>query len=440
VVTKELVVLYQPLGSLRAHPGNARTHSKHQIRQIAESIRVFGFTNPVMIDLDNRIIAGHGRVAAAKLLGMEQIPTLRLEGLSPDQIRAYVIADNKLAENAGWDKSILAIELQHLLNIDTNFDVSITGFEVAEIDLLLSTGDTKPDADDTFEVEENSIAVTQPGDLWKLGKHRILCGSAIEEASYSTLMETKRAALVFIDGPYNVPIRGNVSGNGAIEHREFAMGSGEMSEPEFTSFLSSSFTLLARYSTAGSVHFVCMDWRHMGEVLTAGKQEYDSLLNVCVWVKNVGGMGSLYRSRHEMVFVFRNGKGKHPNNVQLGKFGRNRTNVWEYPSINSSSKTGDEGNLLALHPTVKPVRMIADALLDCSARGELVLDSFLGSGSTLIAAERTGRICYGIELDPLYVDTAIKRWQRHTGDHAIHAVSGKRFDDIAKERLEFACE
>ena len=440
MVTKELVVLYQPLGSLRAHPGNARTHSKHQIRQIAESIRVFGFTNPVMIDLDNRIIAGHGRVAAAKLLGMEQIPTLRLEGLSPDQIRAYVIADNKLAENAGWDKSILAIELQHLLNIDTNFDVSITGFEVAEIDLLLSTGDTKPDADDTFEVEENSIAVTQPGDLWKLGKHRILCGSAIEEASYSTLMETKRAALVFIDGPYNVPIRGNVSGNGAIEHREFAMGSGEMSEPEFTSFLSSSFTLLARYSTAGSVHFVCMDWRHMGEVLTAGKQEYDSLLNVCVWVKNVGGMGSLYRSRHEMVFVFRNGKGKHPNNVQLGKFGRNRTNVWEYPSINSSSKTGDEGNLLALHPTVKPVRMIADALLDCSARGELVLDSFLGSGSTLIAAERTGRICYGIELDPLYVDTAIKRWQRHTGDHAIHAVSGKRFDDIAKERLEFACE
>jgi hypothetical protein len=226
------------------------------------------------------------------------------------------------------------------------------------------------------------------------------------------------------------------SGNGAIHHREFPQGSGEMDPSEFTSFLAAVFMLLSRYSVADSLHFLFMDWRHIGEILAAGKQVYKSLLNICIWVKNVGGMGSLYRSRHEMVFVFRNGKGKHRNNVQLGKFGRNRTNVWECPSINGSSKTGDEGNLLALHPTVKPVRLIADALLDCSARGDLVLDAFLGSGSTLIAAERTGRICYGIELDPLYVDTAIKRSQRHTGDHAIHAVSGKRFDDIAKELLE----
>jgi DNA modification methylase len=434
----KLTVTYVPISALKANPRNSRTHSKHQIRQIAESIRQFGFVNPILIDKGNKMIAGHGRRAAAELLGMEQVPTICLEDLTEGQIRAYVIADNKLAENAGWDTSILTIELQHLLNVDAEFDIAVTGFEVPEIDLLLSAGDAKPDADDTFEVEENSSALTQPGDLWKLGKHRILCGSAIEEVSYSALMETKRAAVVFIDGPYNVPIRGNVSGNGAIEHREFAMASGEMSESEFTSFLSSNFKLLTQFSTAGSVHFVCMDWRHMGEVLTAGKQEYDSLLNVCVWAKNVGGMGSLYRSRHEMVFVFQNGKGKHRNNVQLGKFGRNRTNVWEYPSINSSSKSGDEGNLLALHPTVKPVQMVADALLDCSARGELVLDAFLGSGSTLIAAERTGRICYGIELDPLYVDTAIRRWQRHTGDHAIHAVSGKRFDDIAKERLEVA--
>ena len=242
--------------------------------------------------------------------------------------------------------------------------------------------------------------------------------------------------MVFIDPPYNVPIDGNVSGNGAIRHREFQMASGEMSELQFSSFLTSSLKLLARYSATGAVHFVCMDWRHIRELLTAGRDVYDSVLNVCVWVKNNGGMGSFYRSRHELVFVFRNGKGKHRNNIQLGRYGRNRTNVWEYRSINSVSKSGEEGNLLALHPTVKPVALVADALLDCSARGDVVLDAFLGSGSTLIAAERTGRICCGIEIDPLYVDTAIRRWQRHTGDHAIHVVSGKRFDDVASESLE----
>ncbi len=434
-----LCVEYKPLSDLLPYSSNARTHSKHQIRQIAESIRVFGFTNPVLIDSENRIIAGHGRVQAAKLRGLSQVPTIRLENLTEEQVRAYVLADNKLAENAGWDSEILAIELQHLLTLDCgSFDVTITGFEIPEIDLLLSPGYDAPDADDLVKFEESSQSITQPGDIWRLGKHKILCGNAIEEISYSSLLGTTHAGVVFIDPPYNVPIEGNVSGKGAIQHREFPMASGEMSEAEFTSFLTSSFQLLARYSTPGSVHFACMDFRHMTEIHTAGKQVYDTLLNVCVWVKNVGGMGSLYRSRHELVFVFRNGKAKHRNNVQLGQYGRNRTNVWEYPSINGSSKTGDEGTLLALHPTVKPVRLIADALLDCSARGDLVLDAFLGSGSTLIAAERTGRICYGIELDPGYVDTAIQRWQRHTGDHAIHTISGKRFDEIANGCSESA--
>ena len=421
-----LQVVYQKSELLKPNANNARTHSKRQIRQIADSIKAFGFTNPILVDETHTIIAGHGRVWAAKLLGITEVPTIRLENLTEEQIRAYVIADNKLAENAGWDKSILAIELQHLLTLDcADFDVTVTGFEIPEIDLLLSAADDLPDADDLFEVVGGSEPVTQPGDLWKLGKHRILCGNAMEEISYSRLLGAKRAGVVFIDPPYNLAIDGNVSGNGAIRHREFQMASGEMSEGEFTSFLASSLKLLASHSHTGSVHFVCMDWRHTGELITAGKQVYDSLLNVCVWVKNTGGMGSLYRSQHELVFVFRSGKEKHHNNVQLGRYGRNRTNVWEYPSINSLSKSGDEGNLLALHPTVKPVRLIADALLDCSARADLVLDAFLGSGSTLIAAERTGRICCGIELDPLYVDTAIRRWQRHTGDHAIHAVRGE---------------
>jgi DNA modification methylase len=249
-------------------------------------------------------------------------------------------------------------------------------------------------------------------------------------------MATRRAAVVFTDPPYNVVINGHASGKGAVRHREFQMASGEMDEFEFISFLTAALRLLSRFSKSDSVHFVCMDWRHMAELFTAGRQVYDSVLNLCVWVKNNGGMGSLYRSRHELVFVFRNGKDQHRNNIQLGRFGRNRTNVWEYPGINTLSKQVDEGNLLALHPTVKPVALISDALLDCSARGDVVLDGFLGSGSALIAAERTGRCCYGIELDPVYIDTAIQRWQRYTGDHAIHVINGKRFDEAATEISE----
>jgi DNA modification methylase len=434
--TSELFITYRPVAELKCNPNNSRTHSKHQVRQIAYSIKKFGFTNPVLLDKNNTVIAGHGRLAAAKQLGILEVPTIGLENLSSDQLRAYVIADNRLAEKAGWDESILRIELQHLLTIDSDFDVTITGFEIPEIDVLLSAPHDKADPDDAFDAYEPSEAVTKPGSLWQLGRHRILCGSAIEQNSYSMLLGAKRAHVVFIDPPFNVAIDGHVSGNGSIRHREFQMASGEMTELEFISFLTTSLKLLSRFSAGGSIHFVFIDWRHMSELITAGKQTYGSVLNVCVWVKNNGGMGSLYRSRHELVFVFKNGKGQHRNNVQLGRYGRNRTNVWEYPGMNTLSKGNDEGNLLALHPTVKPVALVADALLDCSARGDLVLDAFLGSGSTLIAAERTGRRCCGIEIDPAYVDTAIRRWQRHTGDHAVDPVSGKRFNDISDENQE----
>ena len=427
----ELTVHYLPIDSLTAYSKNARSHSKRQIRQIAESIKAFGFNNPVLIARNNTIIAGHGRVAAAKLLGMDQVPTIQLEGLSDDEIHAYVIADNRLAEKAGWDKSILAIELQHLLTIDSDFDVTITGFEVPEIDLILEEAARKQDEDDIFDVDETNQPVTQPGDHWRLGKHHVLCGTALEEPSYKALMTGRRAHVVFSDPPYNVAIDGNVCGNGSVRHREFAMASGEMNEAEFVAFLTTTLRLLARHSTNGSVHFICMDWRHAGELLAAGRQIYEALLNLCVWVKDNGGLGSFYRSRHELVFVFRNGKGPQRNNVQLGKFGRDRTNVWEYPGVNTLSRQTGEGNLLALHPTVKPVALVADALLDCSAREDIVLDPFLGSGTTLIAAERVGRICHGIEIDPRYVDVAIRRWQQHTGDHAIHVATDKSFDDLA---------
>ena len=426
----KLAIAYSPVAALSANSRNARTHSKRQIRQIAASIRTFGFNNPIIIDKNAKIVAGHGRWEAAKLAGMDSVPTILLENLTEDQIRAYILADNRLAELAGWDKSILAIELQHLINLD-DLDVTVTGFDVPEIDMILGEAGPESDKDDVFDVDETATAVSEPGDLWQLGEHRVLCGSALQVESFGFLMAGQRADVVFVDPPYNVVIDGHAGGHGSIHHREFAMASGEMDQEEFIAFLTSSLRLLAKFSTRGSVHFVCMDWRHAEELLTAGKQTYNSLLNLCIWVKNNGGMGSFYRSRHELVFVYRNGKAPHRNNVQLGQYGRNRTNVWEYPGIHTLSRQGDEGNLLALHPTVKPVALVADALLDCSARGQIVLDSFLGSGSTLIAAERVGRICYGIEIDPLYVDTAVRRWQRHTGENAVHMRSGKTFHDVS---------
>jgi DNA modification methylase len=435
-VLSGLEVIYQPREALKPNLNNARTHSKHQIRQIADSIRIFGFTNPVLIDSNQKIIAGHGRVEAAKLRGMSQVPTIRIESLTEEQVRAYVIADNKLAENAGWDKSILAIELQHLLTVDCpDFDVTITGFEVAEIDVILE------EASETSAMEEpvpqpifDHAAITESGDLWLLGKHKVLCGNSLHADSYKDLMGRRKAAMVFADPPYNVPIDGNVCGKGSVRHREFQMASGEMSDAEFVAFLSTSLRMFAKHSVSESVHFLCMDWRHMKEMLAAGLSIYDSLLNLCVWVKDNGGMGSFYRSRHELIFVFRNGRGPHRNNIQLGRFGRNRTNVWEYPGVNTFSKRGEEGNLLALHPTVKPVQMIADAILDSTARGDLVLDGFLGSGSTLIAAERVGRVCCGIEIDPVYVDVAIRRWQNFTGNAAVHAQTGERFNQLAAQK------
>ena len=271
-------------------------------------------------------------------------------------------------------------------------------------------------------------AVTKPGDIWLLGDHRLICGDALEESTYSALMAGQKADVIFADPPYNVRIDGHVCGKGAIQHREFAMASGEMSEAEFSDFLHQAFALLERNSRNGSLHFVCMDWRHAAQVLQAGKKTYATLVNLCVWMKDNAGMGSFYRSQHELIFVFRKGKELHRNNVQLGRFGRNRTNIWRYAGVNTLSKSGSEGNLLALHPTVKPVAMIADAILDCSARGDIVLDNFSGVGSTILAAEKVGRVCYAIEIDPVYVDTAVQRWEKHTGERAVCAATGEHFE------------
>jgi DNA modification methylase len=427
-----------PLDTLKPDPGNPKQHSARQVGQIARSIETFGFNDPILIDRDGRIIGGHGRALALRLLGRTAVPVIRIEHLSPAQASAYAIAENRLAELAVWDDRLLGERFLELSAVDLDFSLEVTGFTMGEIDLRIeqaAPGSIPPGADPADDLPNlaDEPAVSQPGDLWCAGRHRILCADALDGSVYRQLMDRSKAQAVFTDPPYNLPIGGYVSGKGRVGHREFPMASGEMDRGQFTRFLRTAVGQLIRHSVDGSMHFICIDWRHQGELLAAADGVYSELKNLCVWVKDNAGMGSLYRSQHELILVFKNGTRPHRNNVQLGQFGRNRTNVWQYPSIHHFGRRGEEGDLLARHPTPKPVALVADALLDCSARGALVLDPFLGSGSTLIAAERVGRSCRGIELDPVYVDLAIRRWQRFTGAHAVHAPSGKRFDDLARE-------
>lgn len=425
-----LQVLQVEIGRLQLDPKNPRLHPARQVKQLCASIRTFGFNQPILIDNNLNVCAGHGRVLAARQLGWETVPAIKLDHLTPAQFRAFQIADNKLTENSAWDPNLLGEALRDLSMAELDFSLEDIGFSMGEIDLHIEALELKSRPEDRLPdlPRSGAEAVSKSGDLWLLGRHRVLCGSALESGDYHSLMQTRRARAIFTDPPYNVPIDGHVSGLGATRHREFAMASGEMSSAEFVHFLSSAFVLMAASSEQGSLHYIFMDWGHISELTTAGRSVYGLPKNLCVWVKSNGGMGSLYRSQHELIFVFKHGSAPHRNNVELGRHGRNRSNVWEYPGMTSFNRGGEEGNLLTAHPTVKPVALVADAILDCSARGEIILDPFLGSGTTLIAAERTGRKCFGLELDSLYVDTVIRRWQALSGDEAVHAVTGQRFN------------
>jgi DNA modification methylase len=431
-----------PIDQLKPYKANARTHSKKQLQQIARSIERFGFVNPVLVSADHQIIAGHGRVEAAKLLGRRTVPTLALSHLSDAERRAYVLADNKLALNAGWDRETLAIELQALVDLD--FDVELTGFSLAEVDFaLIEAEQSDPDNLGTPEdsvPEVDGPPVTRMGDVWHVGRHRLICGDTRNPIMIDALMQGEQADLVFTDPPYNVAIDGNVCGLGSVKHREFAFASGEMSDTEFTRFLAATLGNMSRVMRDGAIAFVCMDWRHMGELLAAGSEAFTELKNLVVWNKTNGGMGAFYRSKHELVFVFvfKHGRAEHTNTFGLGDTGRYRTNVWDYAGI--SSIGANRAEELAMHPTVKPVALIADAILDCSKRGEIVLDGFGGSGSTLIAAEKTGRLARLIEYDPRYCDTIIRRWENHTGKRATLAESGELFDDVQTRRIEMRLE
>ena len=433
--TLSIMIEWGDPSRLVPYAGSPRTHTKKQIEQIAASIDTFGFTNPILIDDTGGIIAGHGRAEAAKLLGLATIPTIRLAHLSETQKRAYVLADNRLAELAGWDPALLALELRHLTEIDLDFEIEVTGFETVDIDLLISGAvESEVGAEDEVPLDPDEIVtpVTRIGDLWRLGRHRLLCADALKAESYEQLLRGEKAQMVFTDPPYNVAVNGHVCGSGKIKHEEFVMASGEMSEAQFTEFLTAVFSQLARFSADGSIHFHCMDWRHIHELMTAGRAVYTQHKNLCVWAKTNAGMGSFFRSQHELIFVFKNGTAPHINNFGLGEGGRYRTNLWTYPGVNTF-KSGrlDE---LEIHPTVKPLALVADAIKDCSKRGGIILDAFSGSGTTILAAEQTGRRGYALELDPKYVDVAVRRWEKVTGENAVHAATGLTLDRLAELR------
>lgn len=433
-----LEVTYLKIGAIRPNPHNARRHSKAQMRNVAKSFREYGCINPLLIDENDLLLAGHCRREVGKFLGLKELPCIRIKGLTEAQKRAFLIADNKLTELGDWDMHQLALEIRELTAGELDFDISALGFETAEIDLLIDSlepGDRGVAGEpEELELPLREVPVSHVDDLWQLGKHRLLCGDALKAPSYRRLMGDDRARMAITDPPYNVPVDGHVCGLGNVHHEEFAMASGEMTPAEFTRFLRTAMRNMAQVCMDGALAYVCMDWRHISELLAAAQGIFGAPRNLCVWAKTNAGMGSLYRSQHELVFVFKYGSAPHINNVALGKHGRHRSNVWTYPGVNTFGANRME--MLRLHPTVKPVALVADAIRDASHRNDLILDPFCGSGTVLIAAERTGRRARAVELEPRYIDAAVRRWQSETGRKAIHVGSGRSFDEIEEQADE----
>jgi 16S rRNA G966 N2-methylase RsmD len=419
-LTPELI----PIAGCKPLGRETRRHSPQQLRKLAASIERFGFVLPILIDSERRVVAGWGLVLAARRLGLAEVPAVSLTDLPEAELRTLRLALNRIADDCTWDREALALEFSEILDLAPQLDLQISGFEMGEIDIFLD-GDGLDQEDELPPIDAGTAPVTRLGDLWVLGEHRLLCGDALQADSYARVLGTDRAQMMFADPPYNLPIAGHVSGLGAVKHADFAMASGEFSSPAFQAFLATTLGHAASQSVNGAIHFVCIDWRHQRELLAAGDEVYSGLLNLCVWNKSNAGMGSLYRSQHELIFVFKVGKGPHINNVALGRHGRHRTNVWDY--VGQNSLNGTAKSKLAMHPTVKPVAMIADAMRDCSNRGDLILDPFGGAGTTLVAAERTGRSACVIEIDPIFVDVCVERWQRLTGSTAHHADTGQPF-------------
>lgn len=437
---RQLVIEYRPVSTLRPDPRNPRRHTERQVRQIAKSIEVFGFNVPILINADMQVIAGHGRLQACKLIGVTEVPTIRLENLSDAQASAFLIADNRLTENSEWDHRILGEQLSVLSAAELDFKLDVIGFELGEIELFVENlaPATKGTADpaDALPAPRAKSPVTQGGDRWILNRHRVGCDDARNGSTYSALMQGRPAEMVFTAPPYKDPTDGRATELGHIHHQDAAAVSDKISRPEFIRFLTNVATHLGRHSANGALHYICVDWRQSAELLAAARSVYTDFKDLCVWVKQSAGHGSLYRSQHELVFVFQVGKKPLRNSNQPEQYGRCRTNVWNYKEVNPQIRSANEGAQATSYTPALPVELVADAILDCTTRGEVVLDPFLGSGTTVIAAERTGRVCYGIELSPARVDAIVRRWQAFTGQSAINESTRKSFSEIEEENHE----
>lgn len=428
--TTQLTFETVPVTSIKTFGDNPRHHSKHQIRRIAASIQEFGFTNPALVDECDELIAGHGRLAAAALLGLSHIPVIRLAGLKDHQKRALRIADNRIGERSAWSKDLLAKELKHL--IDMQVDVELTGFDAIEVDSILTID---PDCveDEPEIAPPPDRPVTQLGDLWELGSSVVLCGDARDPASYERVLRGAVADMIITDVPYNVPIAGHVSGLGRKTHGEFEMASGEMSREQFREFLRVTLSAARDASRDGSLHYVCIDWRSVADLITIGRELFSEFKNLICWAKANAAMGSLYRSQHELIAVFKHGRARHVNNIQLGRLGRYRSNVWQYPGASGFSKSRLKD--LDDHPTVKPVQLVSDAIHDATMPGNLVLDPFGGAGTTLLAAEQVGRRAALIEIEPKYVDVTLRRFQEQSGAEPKLLPAHISFADVRQKRL-----
>ncbi len=421
-----------PIKAVKPYQRHARNHNKRAFGKVKKIIAHYGQLVPIIVDPNNVIIDGHAVWQSMIELGSDEIAVVVVTGRSDPEIKALRLALNRIPSDAAWDNDRVREELQEL--VDLSFDLELTGFDAIEIDHLLEVDLPKLNITEDGEriPVAGGLAITAAADIWVCGRHRIGCGDAQDQTFVEKVTVGKRARMCFIDPPYNIPISGFVSGKGGIQHREFVRGAGELTPGQFVALLTNSLTVLRQSVIDGALIYACMDWRHVYELLDAGRRCDLELCNLCVWAKTNAGMGSLYRSQHELICLFKAGTADHTNNVELGRHGRNRTNLWTYRGMNAFGV--DRNELLASHPTVKPVLMIADAIRDVTKRGDLVLDTFLGSGSTLLAAEETGRVCFGVELDPLYVDVAVRRWQQKTGRDAVHLDTGELFQDRS-ERL-----
>ncbi|WP_054110707.1 DNA methyltransferase [Brevundimonas sp. AAP58] len=406
-----------------------RTRTKSMIEAMAACILQFGFLIPVLIDADNRIICGKGRVQAARLLGMTKVPCIRITHLSEAERRVFAIAENQLGQLAGWDNETLKLELQELSGMDLSFSLELTGFSSAKIDSIMFGGDSGDRTENAIPALPDQIT-SRIGDLWQLGNGRLLCGDATERASFARLLGGEKVRCVFTDVPYNVPIAGHVTSGG--KHGEFVMASGEMTDDEFTGFSTQVMVRARENLIDGGLLYWCIDHRHIEHTLAAASAAELERLNLIVWDKKAGGMGSFYRSRHELIFLFRKPGASHVNRVELGKHGRDRSNVWTYEGVNGFG--AGKAKAREMHPTVKPLALVRDAILDCTAKGDAVLDLFSGSGTTIIAAEQVGRRSFATELDPRYVDVGVTRWQEFTGREARLAATGQTFREVRSER------